>query len=156
GTQEWRVLVTQDSARLWDTVVASSDRLRSLETEAEQSAPGRAYLLQKQKDRERAAEATQFAVQAVQDIAARLAESGSRMVVEELPPHNPGELDVALKAALLMSEDALDGLHRTVQELNEGFGPAGFSIEIKGPWAPYSFVALRQAQGTKGKQAQGT
>ncbi len=156
GTQEWSVLVTRDSTRVQEAVETSSDRLRTLETEAEQSAPGQAYLLQKQKERARAAETAQFAAQAVQDIAARLAETGSRMVVEELPPHTPGELDVALKAALLMPEYALDGLQRTVQELNEGFGPAGFSIEIKGPWAPYSFVALRQAQGTAGKPAQGT
>lgn len=105
--------------------------------------PGATYLIQRQRDRERAARAAGLrasCVEAVHDRVARVAREATRN-----PPQRPEvhgrEQAMLLNGAYLVSSEYVDELHETLKALQDEWEPLGFVIELTGPWPAYNFVS---------------
>jgi hypothetical protein len=104
--------------------------------------PGRAYLLRKRAERDRAVRARQD----VQDAAEELHRSlGAASVAgHRYPPQDPrlsGQRDdMVLNAAYLVEDDAATAFRDAVA----GWRSPHLRVELTGPWAPYSFASLEE------------
>ncbi|MFI9785058.1 GvpL/GvpF family gas vesicle protein [Kitasatospora sp. NPDC051984] len=107
---------------------------------------GRAYLRQRRAQRDSRQDAYQAA-----ERAARRIETAARAYAVERVRHRPQEGQLAVGPGVNVSNDAylvpLDHAEpfRT-DVLHSIDGLAGVRVEVTGPWAPYSFAALQQAQ----------
>lgn len=141
GKEEWGLKITKDTARLWVAAETASPKLRELAEEEAAAQPGRAYLLRRQRERLHGAEAARIETDAIEGMLERIRSCASRIVVEDLlASTTPGDVQVALKGALLIPRPDVDGLKTVLRELEATYGPLGFGFDLNGPWAPYSFV----------------
>ena len=140
GRAEWSLKVYKEPSRLLKAVETRSPKLQDLRREAEQSGPGRAYLLRKQQDRLRESEAARLANEILDGILDSLKSVSSRMQVDTLPPGQAGSPVLSLKSAFLVERAEVGTFQGAVHHLQELHGAAGFRLEVSGPWPPYSFV----------------
>lgn len=141
GKQEWGVKVFCDHGRLRQTAESTSEALRQSAAELAEAGPGRAYLLNKQRERLIASEAETLLNQILVRVFARLSAVSASARQDSLSagPSN-GAVDLVLKAVFLVPTDRVDDFQRTVDELRAGVESSGVTVEVNGPWAPYSFV----------------
>jgi hypothetical protein len=52
------------------------------------------------------------------------------------------EVEVVFNWAFLVAHDSLSGFHDQVLETNHGFANQGLTVEVSGPWPPYSFAPV--------------
>jgi hypothetical protein len=140
GKYEWGLRVYRDVARWLATADATSDELRRLAAEAARATPGRAYLLGKQRERLRAAEADRLAAEALAAILARLEPLSAAARRSPLAAAAPGPTQLVLSVAFLVETAATDRFRGAAAELERVYQPQGLRLELSGPWAPYSFV----------------
>lgn len=138
--QEWTLKIAKDPKRLLEATERNSDKLMQLGQQAAQATPGRAYLFNKQRDKLQASEAERLLHQALDDIMGPIVRTCVDLRVEDLPAIEPGQAALALKAALLVDTARLNALREAVTAAGATAQPLGLSLEISGPWAPYSFV----------------
>jgi hypothetical protein len=137
---EWGLKVYRDVTRWLAAAETASDELQRLAAEAAAAAPGRAYLLGKQRERLRAAEADRLAAAALDDIVERLAAHSASARRAPLAPAAPGPTQLVLNAAFLVGTAEAEAFRGAAAALQRRFEPQGLSLELTGPWAPYSFV----------------
>jgi hypothetical protein len=140
GKYEWGLKVYRETARWLATADATSDALRRLATAAAQASPGRAYLLSKQRDRLRAAEADRLAAEALDAIVGALEPLSAAARRNALGAAEPAATQLVLSAAFLVGAAAAEAFRAATAELERTYAPQGLSVEVSGPWAPYSFV----------------
>lgn len=145
GRREWGVKVFADHARLLQIAEQESDALRGLAEEAATARPGRAYLIARKRDQQLAAEASQLAADPIAQILGRLGDLSGDVVQDDPGPVQPGDEQLALKAAFLVDDRRHDTFRDAVAELADACAPRGLRLELSGPWAPYSFVRSRGA-----------
>lgn len=150
---EWHLKVSYDPEAMAPHLGAASEDVRELDEAISASAPGRAYLLQRQ----RAVVAGEQAHGVARDVAEELLGRIAPLVRETmiLPvPERATESRVALNAALLVAREAGDGLRARVQERADELGRRGIEVAFSGPWAPYRFMPEDGEQSeTKGEAA---
>jgi len=132
--------VYRDDARWLATVNESSDELCRLASEIAQASPGRAYLLRKRRERLRAAAADRLAAEALAAIFGRLESLSAAARRNAVGAAAPGPTRLMLSAALLVDATAADAFRAIAAELARAYEPQGVSVQLTGPWAPYSFV----------------
>jgi hypothetical protein len=140
GKYEWGLRVYRDAPRWLATADATSDELQRLAAEAARATAGRAYLLGKQRERLRAAEADRLAAVALAAILARLEPLSAAARRNALGVAAPSPTQLVLSAAFLVETAGTDRFRAAAAELERAYEPQGISIELSGPWAPYSFV----------------
>lgn len=140
GRYEWGLKVYRETARWLAAADATSDELRRLAAAADQASPGRAYLLSKQRERLRAAEADRLAVEALDAIVGSLEPLSAVARQNTLGAAAPGPTQLVLSAAFLVDAVAAEVFRAATAELERTYAPQGLSVEVSGPWAPYSFV----------------
>ncbi|HUF11623.1 MAG TPA: GvpL/GvpF family gas vesicle protein [Longimicrobiales bacterium] len=141
GVRQWDLKVSYDSERMLATVGETSEEVAVIDAELVQAAPGRRYLLRKQRD-DVARSAVRKAVAALgEEVLARLAPVAAD-VKRLAPPSSiePGKLPVILAAALLVSRADESELRAALEEESARLGPRGVRIACSGPWAAYRFV----------------
>ncbi|ONI91459.1 hypothetical protein ALI22I_08950 [Saccharothrix sp. ALI-22-I] len=67
----------------------------------------------------------------------------SRRAAESTSRDHPG--DLLLDAAYLVDTTAEADFHAEVRRLSDELGPRGVSVEVTGPWPPYSFTQIEFA-----------
>jgi len=144
GKQEWGLKVFRDTARLLEAADATSPELRQLAAEAAAAGPGRAYLLGKRRERVRATEAARLAGEALDDIGERLAALSDEAQSDPDALDPSSRMPLALKAAFLVAAERAAAFRAAAEELRDTYEPRGLSLELSGPWAPYSFVGERR------------
>lgn len=138
GLREWDLKVGYDAALMEPHLTEVSETIRHLDREMETAAPGKAFLLRKQRQgiarTESRAAAVRLAGQLLDDLAT-LAHDVSRV------PPGPDQAPVVLNAALLLpvdrEDEALARARREAARLEE----LGLTVQFTGPWAPYRFIA---------------
>ena len=140
GKYEWGLRVFRDVPRWLATADATSDELLRLAEEAAAASPGKAYLLGKQRERLRAAEADRLAAAALEAIVARLEPMSAAVRHNSLGAAPPGPTRLVLSAAFLVDTGDTERFRAAAAELERAYQPQGLSLELSGPWAPYSFV----------------
>jgi hypothetical protein len=114
-----------------------------MDAEIAASAPGRAYLLRKQRSRVVAEELNRLVGEQLSELVRKL-ESHSRAVrTERLEAAAGGTL--VLKASFLVPAEGVGRFQEVAEQLGVAYEQRGLPIEMSGPWAPYAFV-----QGTDG------
>lgn len=142
GREEWGVNLYSDRAKLREKITSVSPRLRELEMQASQAAPGQSYLLRKKIDAMRTDEARAESKRLASEIETALAaacERAVRMRVLKAEATEHGELFA--KLAFLVARSRFDHFRATAEGLAAQHGDAGFRIELTGPWPPYNFAA---------------
>ena len=142
GREEWGVNVYFDRARLKETVVGLSPRLRELAAQASAAAPGQAYLLRKKieamRTDEARAEVRRVAGEVETELAAKAARGARlRVLKDEAGEHG----DVAAKLAFLVERERFHEFRDAAEALAQKYEPAGFRLELTGPWPAYNFAA---------------
>ncbi|HEY7061220.1 MAG TPA: GvpL/GvpF family gas vesicle protein [Chloroflexota bacterium] len=140
GKYEWGLKVYRDAARWLASADEASDELRRLANEIARTSPGRAYLLGKQRERLRAAEADRLAAAALDEMLSRLEALSAASRRNPLGAAQPGSTQLLLNAAFLVETAATERFRTAAAELERVYGLRGLSGELSGPWAPYSFV----------------
>ncbi len=144
GKQEWGLKIFRDEALLRKAVDVGSPRLHKLAEEESSAAPGKAYLLQKQRERIYNEEASLFISRRLEDIAQTLSPVVGDTFIDTLPEDQVDALPLVWKAAFLVPVEDVQAFQDIVahqERVNKKFG---LSFELSGPWAPYSFVKNRE------------
>src|SRR5215208_6443610 len=142
GREEWGLKVIGRLAQLLAAAEAESDELRRLAAEAATATPGRAYLISRKRDNLRAQEASRLAGAMLAGIMARLAPLAAEVAEDDPGPAQPGDERLLLKSAFLVEAGVATAFGAAVAELERVYAPRGLTLEVTGPWAPYSFVRL--------------
>lgn len=154
--QEWGLKVFRDAAQALEAADTASAELRRLAAAAAAASPGRAHLLHKRREQLRETEAHRLVAQSLDTVLQRLAATSDAVRCDEVPRSelrapsssardpergtwNP---QLVLKAAFLVRAAAVDTFCTVAAELERAYAPQGLSLEVSGPWAPYSFVTL--------------
>lgn len=143
GRQEWGVKVFADAAALRGAAERSSGALIALDDEAKAAGPGRAYLLQRKREEIVASETRAFLGAALENIVDLLGANSSSIRLDEIPRDQDGPTELVLKAAFLIEEAAAQAFQSRAAEMKDTYLSQGLSVEVTGPWAPYSFTGAR-------------
>ena len=135
GHAEWVVTVSRDA----DAPADDAD-VRALDEKIAASAPGRAFLLDKQRGatlsrsvERRDSEAATAALAALEDVAARTYQE---------PVVTGGTEAVALRASILVARDRDAALLKSIGELERQLGERGYRVRASGPWPAYRFGSV--------------
>ncbi len=129
GRDEWNMKLTRDDALLAEHVRRDNPDLAA-------KPPGTRFLLEKklknleEQERKRIAAAVRTEVH---DALTAIAAEAHR---DQLTPGSPLEL----RSAYLVLEEDVDRLQQAVAELTDKYAPAGYSLELTGPWPPFTFA----------------
>jgi hypothetical protein len=142
GRDEWGVNLYQDSAVLMEAVSRLSPRLRELTERAAGLSPGQAYLLNKKIGSARADEARIEARRVISEVERGLAKysvGSARLQVLRGEAGEGGRM--AAKLAFLVERARFDQFRAEAERLAECHAPAGFTLEMTGPWPAYNFTS---------------
>jgi hypothetical protein len=140
GCDEWAVHVYAARPAIAQRVAAAHLTIQQLQHDLAAASPGRAYLLQRQLDKERAAamdQALRELAQAAYEHLARGAVAGRVTPPARSTPEAHGEGEI-LRAAFLVRRARADTFLAEVRSCLEGRD--GVRCDYSGPWAPYSFA----------------
>ncbi|HEY3116527.1 MAG TPA: GvpL/GvpF family gas vesicle protein, partial [Chloroflexota bacterium] len=143
GKVEWSVKVYIDPADAVAAARSMSPGLRALGEEANAAAPGRAYLLRKRIEQLSADEADHVVDEAIAVIFDRLSALSAQTQVDELPQQPAvtlGTRQLVAQAAFLVDVGQQEAFQESLANLESAHAALGLSVELTGPWAPYSFV----------------
>jgi hypothetical protein len=148
GRQEWGLKLFCDEGRLRALVGAADPRARALEAAAGDASEGQAYVLRKQRDGRVAA----VAGARIEEIAGEVIDTLAELVADTrlralLSAAVTGRRDaMVMNAAVLADRTAEAALRDAVAELAAQLAEDGFSLELTGPWPPYSFLNDEDAE----------
>lgn len=143
GRQEWGVKVFADAAELRSAAERSSAALRALDDEARTAGPGRAYLLQRKREEMLASETRGLLGAALETIMELLGADSNATRLDDIPRDQDGPTELVLKAAFLIEGGAAQAFQARAAEMKDAYLSQGLSVEVTGPWAPYSFTGAR-------------
>jgi hypothetical protein len=144
--QEWAVKGFADPRKVRESLERSmrfQERLEGLP-----QSPGARYFQEKrlelELERRIAPESRDMAEQILQDLApSAVAVQPLRLSARELTGRGD---DMVLNVAFLERVDQLDAFVEQVQRLADVYQPRGVTIEVTGPWPPYSFCPKLQVE----------
>jgi hypothetical protein len=142
GKEEWGINVYWDRAKLLESIVELSARLRELSARAGSVPPGQAYLLRKQVDALRADEAREEMSRATKEIERALAEACDASVRLPVSKAEAAERrELSAKFAFLVARTRFEEFHAAAERLARARADSGLRLELAGPLPAYSFVA---------------
>ena len=141
--EEWGVKVFVDAPVAASAAEASSAALAALDAEVSMAAPGRAYLLHRKREGMLADEVRQFVLRTLERVIDELVPASVDARMEEAPPNQQGTTELVLKAAFLVERSRSEGFRDRAAALVDTLASVGLTMEVTGPWAPYSFTGDR-------------
>lgn len=137
---EWGIKLFADSRCVIAAAEGATEVLRALAGEIAAASPGRAYLLAKRREQLLAGEARRLLGEAIDRVLQDLAKASASMERDQLPnPVGEGPQLVA-KAAFLVERARAAQFRSLAGEIQRSCPAIGCTLELTGPWAPYSFV----------------
>lgn len=143
GCEEWAVRAWVDTARCRATI-ADADA-----PDPARASPGARYLQQKLRERDAGRRAREWLREAERRAAAQLE---SVALLHRRLPLAGKELrgrseDPAFNLACLLRRESVDALRERVEALERAWSEYGVSLELTGPWPPYSFCPPLGGEG---------
>lgn len=135
GRAEWVVTITRDR-----DVTPDDPAVRQLDAEIAASAPGRAFLLDKQRGTTLSRTLERRDGEAADAALEKLGEVAERTYRE--PVATGGTDTVALRASVLVPRDREPALTATMTELERALGERGYRVRASGPWPAYRFGGM--------------
>jgi hypothetical protein len=113
------------------------------QTEPRGERPGATYLINRQRERERAERASELRARCVDEVHQRVSSLARESASN--PPQRPElhgrEMAMLLNGAYLVAKDRAAELREAVSALKAEWETQGFVIELTGPWPAYNFVS---------------
>jgi hypothetical protein len=136
GCWEWGLKLSCDERRLRALLEATHPDLLARPVGA---TPGLSFLLEKKREA-RALELTAERIDEVADLVLDvISPAAEEIQVKPLPTNStPGDL-LALRLAALVERGGEEAFRAAISDAADEFGPEGFSFQVSGPWAPFSF-----------------
>ena len=131
GKDEWTLSIRLDTTRVTERLKRDDPRLRALCEEARTLPEGRAYFARKKRQQREAELLTAELAAATQVVYARIAGH-----IEECREENAA----APVATLLVDRARFTELTALLAALEAEHAINGLALDLRGPWAPYSFV----------------
>ena len=135
GHAEWVVTVSRDAHAPPDDA-----EVRALDAKIAASPPGRAFLLDKQREttlsrsvERRDSDAASAALEALEEVAMRTYQE---------PVVTGGTDAVALRASILVKREREPALAKAIGELEGRLGARGYRVRASGPWPAYRFGSV--------------
>jgi hypothetical protein len=154
GRREWNLKVAYDATELARHAGEVSDAVRALDDEIAAAAPGRRYLMQRQRADLIKGEVTRVARQLADEMLGNLASHADAVRTLALP--STDELGtVILNAALLVPRDGEQALREDAECRVQAARSLGMIATFTGPWAPYRFVQESTIDRGAGEGADG-
>jgi hypothetical protein len=142
GREEWGINILCDRQKLLETITSLSPRLRALEEQAASASPGQSYLMRKKIDAMRVDEARaemKRAAAKIESELARLSDGSARL--RALKDEGGERNDLVAKLAFLVARTRFEEFRAAAERLAQEHAPAGFQLELTGPWPAYNFAA---------------
>lgn len=137
GKQEWTLQVEFEPARWSESLASRVESLRSLQSEIDSAAPGKAFLLRKKLEEEKKRSSKEAEQQVVSEIEQLVLQKLSCETVAETRERRDGafpQINVLLNRD---EESLLQELHAT---LIDRYAAEGVTVGLTGPWPPYTFA----------------
>lgn len=145
GRVEWGVNVFCNRSTLIAAITSFSPLLQGMVEEAEQSSPGKAYLMKRKIDALREREAGNILGKIIDYIEAELAaeaDDTKRLRVLKVEATEHGELKA--KFACLVEKSEFEDFRDVAEQLAGHYQNAGIRLELTGPWPCYNFTGLNK------------
>jgi hypothetical protein len=139
--EEWAVKGFLDAART-ETWLRTSDPALIERTTQLSEAPGRRYFQEKQLITDVRQRSRLWAREVTQRIQKTLAAWALAVRSLRLPTTNAAARDMLFNSSLLVPHDRVVDLCAAVSRLNTQHSERGVTVELSGPWPPYSFSPL--------------
>ena len=137
GKQEWTLRIELDPQRFSDALTRRVDSLRSLASEVETAAAGKAFLLRKKLEEAKKSASKKAEQQVVDEIERSVRDKLRCETVAESRQQRSGAFP---QLNVLINRDEESRLQELQIALNERYASEGVSVALTGPWPPYSFV----------------
>jgi len=146
--EEWAVKIYCDRKILSDQIDELSEEAAALEKQIMESSPGKAFLLKRKKTDLVELELDRICKHFGQKYYDELKNlSISTSLNNLLPKEFTGRLDtMILNATFLVSKNQVSNFRTIVCNLGNRNKNFGFSLEITGPWPPFSFISIKEKQ----------
>ena len=140
---EYSVQIFYEHEKLAGKLVNNDKELKGLKEKMEKMPKGAAYLLQRKYELKVKDALSAGIAKLAEEFGGRMREYAEEMKVQEKTSQVPEKyrdkkLIVAL--TLLVREDKVEKLGEVLEEINKR---DGFAVRFTGPWAPFSFVELK-------------
>lgn len=141
---EYSVQIFYEHEKLKEKIVKRDEELGELQKKIEKMPKGAAYLFQKQYEQKVrdiiSAEMSGLAEQ----FNAKIREYAEEIRVEENPSHVPEKYKgkkLIVTISCLVHKDKVEMLGKILDDINQR---EGFAVRFTGPWAPFSFVQMKE------------
>jgi hypothetical protein len=148
GAREWGVRLYGDMEACRRTIGEAGPVLEALRTEMETAAPGRAFFLRKKMLELAAAEARKsLAAEAARVHGALSAKARETALARTSRTGDRGQdgrqETLILSAAYLVDKRSEPQFHQALEQVRAELPAERFTLELTGPWPPYSFVNVK-------------
>ncbi|MDO9098061.1 MAG: GvpL/GvpF family gas vesicle protein [Candidatus Methanoperedens sp.] len=141
---EYSVQIFCEHEKLRDKLAGSDEEIKGLKEKMEKMPKGSAYLFQRKFELKVKDALSAGIAKLADEFGGRIREHVEEIRVEEKTSQAPEKYrDKKLIAALtcMVSEDKVERLGEVLDEINKR---DGFAVRFTGPWAPFSFVGLKE------------
>jgi hypothetical protein len=137
GKQEWTLQVEFEPSRWSESLASRVGSLRTLQSEIDSAAPGKAFLLRKKLEDEKKRSSKEAEQQVVAEI--------EQLVLEKLRSETLAETRERRDGAfpqinVLINRDEEAALQELQMMLAERYAAEGVTLGLTGPWPPYTFA----------------
>ncbi|MGZ7032664.1 MAG: GvpL/GvpF family gas vesicle protein [Thermoanaerobaculia bacterium] len=139
GKQEWTLRIEFEPERWSESLTKRVDALRSLHTEINRAAPGKAFLLKKKLDEAKKSASKEAEQQIVIEIESAILEALRCETIAESRQERSGGFP---QINVLINRDEESRLQDVQEKVNDRYATEGVTVALTGPWPPYSFAAM--------------
>ncbi len=142
GREEWGINILCDRKLLFEAILSLSPRLRELNEQAASASPGQSYLMRKKIEALRATEARVEMKRVAAKIEAELApRSFGTVRLRVLKTESDEQGELVAKLAFLVARTGFEEFRAAAERIAQEHAPAGFKLELTGPWPAYNFIS---------------
>ena len=146
GKEEWSVKIYCDRKTLCTQIDELSDEAAKMEQQIMASSPGKAFLLKRKKTELIESEMDRLSKKYGQQYYEGFQKLGVLANLNNLLPKEfTGRGDtMILNATFLVLKNKVDDFKNVVDTIGKEHGNSFFSVEITGPWPPFSFISIKE------------
>jgi hypothetical protein len=143
GRAEYTVQIFCDPEKLTEKILSEDQELKELEEKIEKMPKGATYLLQRKLELKTKDMISAGISRLAEEFSSKMREHIEEMKVEEtsrVPEKYRGN-KLIVTLACFVSNEKVEGLGRVLEEINNR---EGYAVRFTGPWAPFSFIKLKE------------
>ena len=141
---EYAVQIFSDQDALVETIVESDEELKRMQQNVQTVSKGAAYLLQKRFELKVKDTVSAAVIHLAEEFGSKIRPHVDEMMVEQKPsqvPEKYKDMKLIVTLSCLVRKERVDDLGEVLGEINNH---KGFAVRFTGPWAPFSFVQLKE------------